>query len=83
MKSKKPSIPREPQNLSLRYGEIGISAVAAAMRYQGEDKSPGMAAGTEPSRTLGDMVPLEAASHVLAAVDVDLGAVHVGRCFRA
>ena len=34
MKSKKPSIPREPQNLSLRYGEIGISAVAAAMRYQ-------------------------------------------------
>jgi hypothetical protein len=57
MKSKKPSIPREPQNLSLRYGEIGISAVAAAMRYQGEDKSPSMAAGTEPRRALGDMVP--------------------------
>jgi hypothetical protein len=27
---------REPQNLEVRYGEIGISAVVAAMRYQGD-----------------------------------------------
>jgi hypothetical protein len=57
MKSKKPAIPCEPQNLSLRYGEIGISAVAAAMRYQGEDKRSSMAAGSEPSGWLEDMVP--------------------------
>ena len=30
--------PREA--LDRRYGEIGISAVAAAMRYQGDHKSP-------------------------------------------
>jgi len=58
MKSRKPSIRREPQNLSVRYGEIGISAVAAAMRYQGEDKGlPSEPAGSEPSRWLDDMVP--------------------------
>jgi hypothetical protein len=27
---------REPQNLEVRYGEIGISAVVAAIRYQGD-----------------------------------------------
>ena len=27
---------REAQNLEVRYGKIGISAVAAAMRYQGD-----------------------------------------------
>jgi hypothetical protein len=34
------SIRREAQNLEVRYGEIGISAVAAAMRYQGDAKTP-------------------------------------------
>ena len=57
MKSKKPSIRREPQNLSVRYGEIGISAVAAAMRYQGEDKGPSEPAGSVQSRWLDDMIP--------------------------
>ncbi|HWF93394.1 MAG TPA: hypothetical protein VG291_00380 [Xanthobacteraceae bacterium] len=30
------SVCREAQNLEVRYGEIGISAVVAAMRYQGD-----------------------------------------------
>jgi hypothetical protein len=55
MKSK--NIRREPQNLSVRYGEIGISAVAAAMRYQGEDKVPSEPEGSAPSRWLDDMLP--------------------------
>ena len=33
------SVPREAQNLEVRYGEIGISAVVAAMRYQGGAKT--------------------------------------------
>jgi hypothetical protein len=36
MKAKKPTrrpAPSEPQDLDVRYGKIGISAVAAAMRY--------------------------------------------------
>jgi len=32
------SVRREAQNLEVRYGEIGILAVAAAMRYQGDAK---------------------------------------------
>ncbi len=28
------------EQLDRRYGEIGISAVAAAVRYQGEQKTP-------------------------------------------
>lgn len=31
---------RDPRNLDSRYGKIGISAVAAAARYQGEAKKP-------------------------------------------
>jgi hypothetical protein len=34
-----PSKRREAQNLEVRYGQIGISAVAAAMRYQGDLKT--------------------------------------------
>jgi hypothetical protein len=34
---------REPTNLSGRYGAIGISAVAAAMRYAGATKNPAYA----------------------------------------
>jgi hypothetical protein len=30
---------REAQDLDVRYGQIGISAVAAAMRYQGDAKT--------------------------------------------
>jgi hypothetical protein len=30
---------REAQNLEIRYGQIGISAVAAAMRYRSEAKT--------------------------------------------
>jgi hypothetical protein len=33
------SVPREAQNLEVWYGEIGISAVVAAMRYQGGAKT--------------------------------------------
>ena len=34
-----PKIKPEVQSLDCRYGKIGISAVAAAMRYQGEPKN--------------------------------------------
>jgi hypothetical protein len=33
----------EEANLDRRYGEIGISAVAAAVRYQSEPKNPAYA----------------------------------------
>jgi hypothetical protein len=46
---------REPQNLEVRYGEIGISAVVAAVRYQGHAKVPAQAA-REPDRWLDGMV---------------------------
>jgi hypothetical protein len=54
----KRSIRREAQNLEVRYGEIGISAVAAAMRFQGDAKTPAQASG-EPktNRWLEDTVP--------------------------
>ena len=65
MQAKTSSSRREAQNLAVRYGEIGISAVAAAMRYQGE----GRAAAPAPShpraraadRWLEDMLPEAAA----------------------
>jgi len=34
---------RSEPNLDSRYGEIGISAVAAALRYQSEVKNPAYA----------------------------------------
>jgi len=34
---------RNEPNLDSRYGEIGISAVAAALRYQSEAKNPAYA----------------------------------------
>ena len=34
---------REDANLDGRYGKIGISAVAAALRYQSEAKNPAYA----------------------------------------
>jgi len=33
------AVRREAQNLEVRYGKIGISAVAAAVRYQSEPKN--------------------------------------------
>jgi hypothetical protein len=52
------SIRREPQNLEVRYGKIGISAVAAAMRYQGEATTPEeTSTERQPDRWLKDMVP--------------------------
>lgn len=69
MQAKKPPTRRQVQNLAVRYGEIGISAVAAAVRYQGE----GGAQPLPPSNR--DALR---SSNVLAAVDVDFGAVDVG-----
>ena len=34
------STPRKEQNLDSRYGEIGISAVVAALPYQSKAKKP-------------------------------------------
>jgi hypothetical protein len=52
------SIRGETQNLEVRYGKIGISAVAAAMRYQGDATIPVDAAtARQPDRWLNDMVP--------------------------
>ena len=34
---------RQPENLHERYGKIGISAVAAALPYQGDAKNPAYA----------------------------------------
>jgi hypothetical protein len=52
------SVRREVQNLEVRYGNIGISAVAAAMRYQGYAKKPALvSADRQPDRWLKDMVP--------------------------
>jgi hypothetical protein len=52
------SIRREPQNLDVRYGKIGISAVVAAMRYQGDAKGPAhVATDRRADRWLKDMVP--------------------------
>jgi hypothetical protein len=43
MNSKKASPPRQDDSLDRRYGEIGISALAAALRYPGEMKNPAYA----------------------------------------
>ncbi len=52
-----PATRREPQNLEVRYGEIGISAVVAAVRYQGDAKTPAqVSAGGQPNRWLKDTV---------------------------
>ena len=50
------AVRREAQNLEVRYGKIGISAVAAAMRYQGDTAIP-EATARQPDRWLNDMVP--------------------------
>ena len=48
----------EAQNLEVRYGDIGISAVVAAMRYQGDAKTPAqVSTDRQPDRWLQDMVP--------------------------
>jgi hypothetical protein len=56
------SIRREAQNLDVRYGKIGISAVAAALRYQGDVKDPAHApTDRQADLWLKDMVPKFAA----------------------
>ena len=53
-----PSIRREAQNLAVRYGEIGISAVVAAMRYQTDVKAPPLApAESQPDRWRDETTP--------------------------
>jgi hypothetical protein len=48
----------EAQNLEVRYGDIGISAVVAAMRYQGDAKTPAhVPMDGQPDRWLDEMVP--------------------------
>ena len=48
----------ECRSLEVRYGQIGISAVVAAMRYQGYAKKPAhVSADRQPDRWLKDMVP--------------------------
>jgi hypothetical protein len=39
--SQKQDSQRQPHRLDYRYGKIGISAVAAALRHQGEQQSVG------------------------------------------
>ena len=41
---------RERSELDARYGKIGISAVAAAVRYQGEQRNPRAAAKPREDR---------------------------------
>ena len=53
-----PSIRREAQNLVVRYGEIGISAVVAAMRYQTDVKAPPLVpTESQPDRWLNETAP--------------------------
>jgi hypothetical protein len=53
-----PSIRREAQNLEVRYGEIGISAVVAAVRYQTDLKAPPLVpAESQPDRRLNETTP--------------------------
>ena len=40
---------RERADLDARFGKIGISAVAAALRYQSESKNPAYAPAAEPA----------------------------------
>jgi len=65
MQAKTSSSRREAQNLAVRYGEIGISAVAAAMRYQGEGRAaapaPSPARGRAADRWLEETLPEAAA----------------------
>jgi hypothetical protein len=51
------SVCHEAQNLEVRYGKIGISAVAAAMRYQGDAHNPHAPAAPQSDRWLKAMVP--------------------------
>jgi hypothetical protein len=46
----------ERPDLGRRYGQIGISAVAAALRYQSDGKNPAYAPVDLPVRELADDV---------------------------
>jgi len=45
---------RERAELDPRFGKIGISAVAAAMRYASERKNPAYAPAAESTKSLTD-----------------------------
>jgi hypothetical protein len=48
---------RQPQNLEVRYGEIGISAVVAAMRYQGDARiAAPVLTDRQPDRWLQELI---------------------------
>jgi hypothetical protein len=50
--------PEVRQNLEVRYGEIGISAVVAAMRYRTDIKAPMLVpAESQPDRWLDETAP--------------------------
>jgi hypothetical protein len=52
------SVRRQAQDLEVRYGKIGISAVVAAMRYQGDGKRPAhISTERQSDRWLLEMVP--------------------------
>ncbi len=46
---------RKAQDLDIRYGEIGIAALAAALRYQGEVKTEPAPTTQRESRWLSEM----------------------------
>jgi hypothetical protein len=48
---------QEAQNLEVRYGKIGISAVEAAMRYQGDAEPARVPPARPGDRWLREMVP--------------------------
>ena len=43
---------RERAELDARFGKIGISAVAAALRYPSDSKNPAYAPAAEPANAL-------------------------------
>lgn len=45
---------RERSELDPRFGKIGISAVAAAMRYASDGKNPAYAPSAESTKTVTD-----------------------------
>ena len=52
------AVRREAQNLEVRYGKIGISAVVAAMRYQGDANDPERGStDRQPDRWLQETIP--------------------------
>jgi hypothetical protein len=84
MKREHPAPARNGDHTDLQehYGEIGISAVAAAVRYKSDARNPAyapVAPGSDAHAKIREGLAHRCfgGSDVLAAVDVNLGAVHV------